>query len=216
MHCLVRLAWSAPLGRCGPVHARPEPGPWLHWSPSTSAGVSLVHHAASAGGAPRQACNPPALAALCRLGRLFPSPSAYAGQRWAVRTRRLNTPQSARFPSAACDQVQNAYHRAQGVQVQSGSARGTVAHLQARAPTARVQVGCPARSQRPKEAMQSLHHCYAKASSFPHKASVVWHAGTSYSASMQTKSRSSTVPPNPSIEGTCSGLRPPHAPHVKR
>ena len=24
------------------------------------------------------------------------------------------------------------------------------------------------------------------------------------------------VRPNPSIEGTCSGLRPPHAPHVKR
>ena len=46
---------------------------------------------------------------------------------------------------------------------------------------------------------------------------VVCERGGGYSALMQRPSHLSPgLTPNPSIEGTCSGLRPPHAPHVER
>jgi hypothetical protein len=48
------------------------------------------------------------------------------------------------------------------------------------------------------------------------KSSVAFQGGLQLQCAMNAFWSSRGVPPNPSIEGTASGLRPPAAPHVKR
>ena len=80
------------------------------------------------------------------------------------------------------------------------------------------------RAAHPRSRLDETHEPRTVCSSMSHSGTLLVNEnyrmhGTNAASLLGVKQRSgpaARVPPNPSIEGTCSGLRPPHAPHVKR